>query len=289
MILSGINHQVTRRLAPLAVAALIVVAGWQAVSAQADDPVAATVNGETITRNEIMLALELVPAQFRNMPPEQLFQRIREQLIDIKLLAAKGAASGLDDDPRIAARVEFYAIRLTHDQYAREIVEKYLDEELLQESYEKFLENFPTAEERNISHILVATEEKAEVVAAELQSGADFAETARKFSVGPSAPKGGELGFLRREQVVPEFAEVAFALEDGAISEPVKTQFGWHVVTVSERRTPEPPELAVVEQRLRAEIADRLVADIAKQERQDAEIELFDMDEDFFAGVNAAP
>ncbi len=159
----------------------------------------------------------------------------------------------------------------------------------MQESYEKFLENFPTAEERNISHILVATEEKAEVVAAELQSGADFAETARKFSVGPSAPKGGELGFLRREQVVPEFAEVAFALEGGAISELVKTQFGWHVVTVSERRTPEPPELAVVEQRLRAEIADRLVADIAKQERQDAEIELFDMDEDFFAGVNAAP
>ncbi len=85
----------------------------------------------------------------------------------------------------------------------------------MQESYEKFLENFPTAEERNISHILVATEEEAEVVAAELQSGADFAETARKFSVGPSAPKGGELGFLRREQVVPEFAEVAFALEDG--------------------------------------------------------------------------
>ena len=69
----------------------------------------------------------------------------------------------------------------------------------------------------------------------------------------------------------------------------MKTQFGWHVVTVSERRTPEPPELAVVEQRLRAEIADRLVADVAKQERQDAEIELFDMDEDFFAGVNAAP
>ncbi|MDP6818343.1 MAG: hypothetical protein QF449_09940 [Alphaproteobacteria bacterium] len=90
MILSGINHQVTRRLAPLAVAALIVVAGWHAASAQADDPVAATVNGETITRNEIMLALELVPAQFRNMPPEQLFQRIREQADRYQITGGEG-------------------------------------------------------------------------------------------------------------------------------------------------------------------------------------------------------
>ena len=289
MILSGIDYHGARRLAPFAVVALILMAVWQPASAEADNPVAATVNGETITRTEILLAMELLPEQFRNMPPAQLFPLIRNQLIDIKLLAAKGAAAGLSDDPRIAARVDFYAMRLTHDYYARDIVKIYLDEELLQEGYQKFLKNFPKAEELKISHILVATEEEAEKVFAELESGAGFSETARSYSVGPSAPKGGELGFLRREQVVPEFAEAAFALEDGGISEPVKTQFGWHVITVTDRRTPEPPDFAQVEQKLRAEVADRLVADAAKQEREDAEIELFDLDEEFFAGVSVAP
>jgi len=289
MILSGFNHRGARWLVSIAVAALILVAGWQSAWAEDDSPVAATVNGETVTRTEILLALELLPAQFRSLPPEQLFPLIRNQLIDIKLLSAKGAEAGLREDPRITARVDFYAMRLAHDYYARDIVGKYLDEELLQEGYRKFLDNFPRTEELNISHILVATEEEAQEVVAELKSGADFYATARRYSVGPSAPQGGALGFLRREQVVPEFAEVAFALEDGEISEPVKTQFSWHVITASERRIPEPPEFSQVEQKLRAEIADRLVSDAAKQERQDAEIELFEMDEDFFDGETVAP
>lgn len=289
MILSGFDNLGARRLAPFAVAALIFFASWHAASAEADDHVAATVNGEAITRTEILLAMELLPAQFRGLPPAQLFPLIREQLIDIKLLAAKGVAAGLREDARIATRVDFYAMRLTHDYYARDIVSIYLDDELLQESYRKFLDNFPQAEELDISHILVASEEEAEKVVAELESGADFSATARSYSVGPSAPQGGQLGFLRREQVVSEFADAAFALEDGGISEPVKTQFGWHVITVSGRRIPEPPAFAEVEQKLRAEIADRLVADAAKQERESAEIELFDMDEDFFAGVTVAP
>ncbi len=289
MNLSGFNHCGVRRLVSIAGAAFILVAGWQSAWAEADNPVAATVNGETITRTEILLALELLPAQFRNLPSEKLFPLIRNQLIDIKLLSAKGAEAGLREDPRITARVDFYAMRLAHDYYARDIVGKYLDEELLQEGYQKFLENFPKTEELNISHILVATEEEAQEVVAELKSGADFSATARRYSVGPSAPQGGALGFLRREQVVPEFADAAFALEDGGISEPVKTQFGWHVITASERRIPEPPEFSQVEQKLRAEIADRLVSDAAKQERQDAEIELFEMDEDFFDGETVAP
>ena len=289
MILSGFSHRGARWLASVAVAVLIIIPNGQTAWAQDDNPVAATVNGETITRTEILLALELLSAQFRGMPPEKLFPLIREQLIDIKLLAAKGTEAGLRNDPRIVASVDFYAMRLAHDYYARDIVSKYLDDELMQESYQKFLEIFPEAEERNISHILVTTEEEAEKVVAELEGGAEFTATARSYSVGPSAPQGGALGFLRREQVVAEFAEAAFALEDGGISAPVQTQFGWHVITVSERRVPEPPEFAQVEQKLRAEIADRLVADAAKQEREDAEIELFEMDEDFFAGVTVAP
>ena len=222
MILSGFNYPGARRLASLAVVALIVVAGFHSALAKDDSPVAATVNGETISRTEILLALELLSAQFRSLPPEQLFPLIRNQLIDIRLLSTKGAEAGLREDLRVISRVDFYAMRLSHNYYVREIVGNYLDEELLQEGYQKFVENFPKSEEFNVSHILVATEDEAKKVAAELKSDAEFSATARRFFVGPSEPQGGALDFLRREQVVPEFTEIAFALEDGDISEPVK-------------------------------------------------------------------
>ncbi len=267
----------------------LVAANSRTVDAAEQDPIAATVDGEPITRTELLLALEFLPAQFRNLPAEQLFPLIREQLIDIKLLAKKGAEAGLADDPRVVARREFYAMRMIYDYYAADIVASYMTEDFLHESYEIFLENFPATEELKISHILVATEEEAERVVAVLDDGEDFATAARNYSVGPSAPKGGELGFIRREQVVPEFGDVAFSLEDGEVSDPVKTQFGWHIIRIAERRTLQPPSYAEMETRLRTEITDRLVSEAAAEARHTAEIELFDLDEDFFDGLTAAP
>lgn len=277
------------RLGRVGCVMVMAMALGQAAFAAGDDPVAATVNGEPITRTEILLALEIVPPNYRNLPPEQLFPLIREQLIDIKLLAAKGAEAGLAYDPRIVVRRDFYVLRLTYDYYAASIVAGIMTDDFLQESYQRFLENFPDSEERKISHILVAKQEEAEHVVAVLAGGADFAESARQYSVGPSAPQGGELGFLRREQMVPEFAEVAFALDDGEISAPVKTQFGWHVIRVAERHTLEPPSFAETEQRLRVEITDRLVSEAAKEARETAEIEYFELDEEFFAGATLKP
>ncbi|MBT5677606.1 MAG: hypothetical protein HOJ07_18105 [Rhodospirillaceae bacterium] len=289
MFLIGNFSSWARRLALIAGVTALLMAGLAGARAAEDEPIAATVNGEPITRTELLLALEFLPAQFRQMPAEQLFPLIREQLIDIKLLAKKGGEAGLADDSRILARREFYTMRLTYDYYAATIVKNYMTEDFLNESYEKFLENFPATEELKISHILVATEEEVEKVVEALEDGAGFAEAAREYSVGPSAPKGGELGFIRREQVVPEFGDAAFVLEDGEISEPVETQFGWHVIRVAERRTQQPPSFAEMETRLRAEITDRLVSEAAKELRETADIELFDIDDDFFAGVTVAP
>ena len=290
MILFGFSHRGARWLASVAVAVLIIIPNGQTAWAQDDNPVAAAVNGETITRTEILLAMELLSAQFRVMPPEKLFPLIRGQLIDIKLLAAKGTEAGLRNDPRIVASVNIFAMRHAYDYYARDIVSKYLDDELMQESHQKFLENISRGRRTQTSAISSSPpKRKPRKSWRNWKAAPNLPRLARSYSVGPSAPQGGVLGFLRREQVVAEFAEAAFALEDGGISAPIQTQFGWHVITVSERRVPEPPEFAQVEQKLRAEIADRLVADAAKQEREDAEIELFEMDEDFFASVTVAP
>jgi len=265
------------------------MAGGPPTAAEDKDPVAAIVNGETITRTEVLLAMELLAAQIQQLPPAQLYPLIRDQLIEIKLLAAKGATLDSRDTSLIDARVKFYEMRLRHDYYAREIVENHLDQELIDEGYQNLLDNYLQEEERRLSHILVATQEEAEDIFEKLKHGNDFAEVAQQYSIGPSARKGGDIGYVRRAQVVPEFAEVAFNLNDGEISDPVKTQFGWHVILVIERRVSEPPEFAQVEQKLRAEITERLVADAAKEERSRAEIELFDMDEHFFEGTELAP
>ena len=222
IILSGLNHPSARRLASSAVVALIPAPGWHSALDKDDSPVSATLNGETINRTEILFALELLPAQFRSLPPEQLFPQIYNHLIDIKLLFAKGAEAGLREDLRVISRVDLYAIRHSHDYYAREIIGNYLDEDLLQEVYQQFVKNYPKSDELNVSQILVTTTDKAEEIVANLKSGAKFSATAARFSVRPSASQGGAFGFLHREQKMPEFAEIAFALDDGEISEPVK-------------------------------------------------------------------
>jgi len=273
----------------IALVTALLLENGQIASAASDDPIAAMVNGEPITRTELLLALEFLPAQFRNLPGDQLYPLIRQQLIDIKLLAAKGAEAGFAEDPRITTRRDFYTMRLIYDYFAATIVQDYMTEEFLHESYANFLENFSGSEELKISHILVMTEEEAEKVVEILADGMDFAEAARRHSVGPSAPQGGTLGFIRRAQVVPEFAKAAFALEDGEISSPVKTQFGWHIIQVSERRSQKPPSFTEMEQKLRVEITDRLVSSAAKEARETAHIELFELNEDFFDGTTVAP
>jgi len=182
------------RASLIALVTALLTANGQVATAADDDPIAAMVNGEPITHTEILLALEFLPVQFRNLPGDQLYPLIRQQLIDIKLLAAKGAEAGYADDPRITVRRDFYTMRLIYDYYTTTIVQDYMTEEFLHESYDKFLENFPGAEELKISHILLATEEEAEKVFEILADGIDFAEAARGHSVGPSAAPGRRAG-----------------------------------------------------------------------------------------------
>ena len=148
------------RASLIALVTALLTANGQVATAADDGPIAAMVKGEPITRTEILLALEFLPAQFRNLPGDQLYPLIRQQLIDIKSLAAKGAEAGYADDPRITVRRDFYTMRLIYDYYATTIVQYYMTEEFLHESYDKFLENFPGAEELKISHILLATEDR---------------------------------------------------------------------------------------------------------------------------------
>jgi peptidyl-prolyl cis-trans isomerase C len=126
---------------------------------------------------------------------------------------------------------------------------------------------------------LLETEEDAKAVIAELKGGADFAETAKAKSTGPSADNGGDLGFFTKGRMVPEFSEAAFAMKVGEVSStPVQTQFGWHVIKVDDRRQAPPPSFEESVDQLRDEGARQIIAAELVSLREGLEIKTFNLD-----------
>ena len=148
----------------------------------------------------------------------------------------------------------------------------------------------PPVEEISARHILLETEEDALAVIASLQGGADFIELAAEKSIGPSADRGGDIGFFGRDNVVPEFADAAFALEPGQISEsPVQSEFGWHVIKVDERRAIAPPSFEEMRQQFVGEISQELIAEMLDELRDTTTVERFNMDGSPIAEPEAEP
>ena len=135
-----------------------------------------------------------------------------------------------------------------------------ITDEALEAAYNARFANAAAEEEYSAAHILVDTREEAEAVVARLEGGADFAETAKEISTGPSGPNGGDLGWFGIGMMVPEFETAVIALEVGQISEPVQTQFGWHVIILNDKRQKEAPTLDQVRDELAAQIQQEAIA-----------------------------
>ena len=239
------------------------------------DKIIATVNGDVITLGEVELAVEFLPKQFQSLPNTELIPLITEELIDIKLLSSYAINSGLVESAEIIRRRDFYEMRLIYDYFVRHIINENLTDEKLLKRYNLFIKNFVGNEEIKTSHILVSNEETAEAILVELAGGLDFSQAAKTYSKGPSASQGGDIGFITIDQVVPEFGAVVFKMEIGEISEPVKSQFGWHIIKILEKRTQEPPSYINIEETLKAQVADDLIRQEANRVRSSAKIEYF--------------
>lgn len=253
-------------------AALALVLATQA-QAQDASTVLATVNGTEITLGHLIAMRDRLPEQYKQLPDEVLYDGMLEQLIQQQVLAdaaradlARADAIGLENEERA-----FLAGRII-DRAASQP----LTDEALQTAYEETYGGLEPETEYNASHILVETEEEAAALILQLTDGADFGELAKENSTGPSGPNGGQLGWFGAGMMVPEFEAAVVALEPGAISEPVQTQFGWHVVKLNETRQKDAPPLdevrADLEQSLRTAAVDaeveRLTAE-ASIERSD--------------------
>lgn len=238
--------------------------------------VVATVNGTDITLGHVILMLERLPEQIRAAPDEQLFPGLVEQLVDQTLLAEQASGEGGEDPLEVRLLLENERRAALAMVEIRERIDGPVDEAALQEAYDTAFADFEPQPEYKASHILVETEEKATELLAEIEGGADFAETARTESTGPSGPSGGDLGWFGPGQMVPAFDEAVRAMEPGTVAGPVETQFGWHLIRLEETRMSAPPTLDEVrgelenqvrQDRLRKELAAlREAADIAVPE-----------------------
>ncbi len=243
------------------------------------DPVVATIDGDGIRLSEVIDSRSLLPQQYQSMQIEAMFPALVERLIDMRLVAGEARANGLADDPDVRRELAQIENQIISQVFLTRRIDAMVTEDLVQSRYDEHIAALTPDEEVSARLILLETEEDALAVIVSLQDGADFVELAAEKSIGPSADRGGDIGYFGRDNVVPEFADAAFALEPGQISEtPVQSEFGWHVIKVDDRRSIASPTLEEMREELVTEISQQLIAELIDGLRDAATIERFNMD-----------
>ena len=243
------------------------------------DPIIAKVNDRAIRQSDVQAAAETLPENARGMPPQVLLPMLLDQVIDGQALLIEARKMGLDKDPVVSRQMTDASDRALQSALIGREVGPTLSEAAIRARYDRDIAGKPGEEEVHARHILVADEAEAKKIIAELKKGGDFAALAKKYSTDPGGAQGGDLGFFRKEEMVPEFADAAFAMKAGEISPtPVHTQFGWHVIKLEERRTAPPPSFEQSHDQLRQKLIQEGVQAVIAKARADVKIERFNMD-----------
>jgi peptidyl-prolyl cis-trans isomerase C len=230
--------------------------------------------------SELEIAQQALPQQYRNMPLQAVFPALLDRIVDSKLVVQEGKKSKVTDDPAFKKRMAFVEDQVLQDFWIQREVARKVTPEKLQQRYEERLKSMPAEEEVHARHILVSTEDEAKALIAEIKKGAAFDKLAKEKSTDKaSGAEGGDLGWFKKSDMVKEFADAAFALNKGDLTEtPVKTQFGYHVIKVEDRRKAPPPAFEELADQLREEMAREAVTAQLDQLRSGAKIEKFNMD-----------
>ena len=244
--------------------------------ASASDPVIARVNGVDITQGDLALAEEDMGADMQATSPEAKRENLLSYLADIIMVTQAADKKNLGDNPDFKRRLAFLRNKLLMGYELQREAKTALTDEALHQTYDEAVRSMAGQEEVHARHILVEDENEAKSLLEQLKSGADFAALAKEKSKDPGAAEGGDLGYFTKDQMVPEFADVAFKMYPGQLSNPVKTQFGWHVIKVEDRRTKQPPEFDKVKDQIEAYLARKAQTDFITKLRQSAKVERLD-------------
>jgi peptidyl-prolyl cis-trans isomerase C len=259
----------------LAVAALLC-APAAAVQAQDADAVVARVNGTDIHQSDLAFAEEEIGNNMPQMAPEQKRDYLITYLGDVILLSQAAQQQKLDQNPDVQRRLTFDHNRVLMEALLQKAGEAAATDDAMHQVYQEAVKQMGNEEEVHARHILVPTEDEAKAIETELKNGADFATLAKEKSKDPGAADGGDLGYFTKDQMVPEFSEVAFKLDKGQVSDPVHTQFGWHIIKVEDKRIKPTPTFDQVKGQLTNYVAHRAQAQLVDSLRKDAKIERLD-------------
>ncbi len=233
--------------------------------------VAAVVNGEEITVDEVRAQAQKVP-QLAELPFEMIYPRLLESVINSRVMLHGAEKTGLENDPQVQEVLKIGREQVLAQAYMAKQLEALVTPEQLQQIYVHEIQNFERPEEVRARHILVKTEKEANDVLVQLNAGADFAMVAKQKSLDQTP--GGDLGYFKADEMIPAFSKPVFALKKGQLSKPINTPFGWHIVVVDDRRLAAPPAFEEVQEQLKSMFMEQHIPQVLEQERQKMNVEI---------------
>ncbi len=269
-----------RRTGLLAVGAALALALLPVAPLRAqDDPVVARVNGMEIRQSDLAMAEEDVGPQLQQlqqMPPEAKRDYLITYLADLLVVSKAAEDKKLGDSNEFKRKLALGRNKLLMESMLAAEAKTAVTDAAMRKVYEEATKQMTAEQEVHARHILVENEDEAKNILADLKKGGDFAAIAKEKSKDPGASEGGDLGYFSKDQMVPEFSETAFKLDKGQLSDPVKTQFGWHIIKVEDKRTKPVPEFDKVKDQIETYVSRKAQAEMIQKLRETAKVERLD-------------
>jgi peptidyl-prolyl cis-trans isomerase C len=260
-----------------------------AASAQSD-PVIAKVNGTEVKQSDLTAAEEELAGQLPPMAPDAKRDYLVTYVADMLLVAKAAEDKKLAETEDFKRKMANARSKLLMEALLQTEAKAAVTDEAMKKVYDEAIKQMAEEEEVSARHILVETEDEAKKILADLKKGADFLAIAKEKSKDPgSKESGGDLGFFGKDQMVPEFANAAFKLDKGQLSEPVKSQFGWHIIRLDDKRKKQPPQFDQVKDQIQTFVQRRAQAEMITKLRESAKIERLDAKPDAKPDANAKP
>jgi peptidyl-prolyl cis-trans isomerase C len=273
-----------RRTGFLAAALGLLLAAAGPVVAQDKDPLIAKVNGTEIHQSDLAVAEEEA-GQLPPMSPDAKKDYLVQFMADMILVSKAAEAKKMGDGADFKRKIAFARNKLLMEQLLQSVGKEALTDEATHKVYDDAVKQLGEQQEVHARHILIRAapgddkagkeaEDKIKAVIERLKKGEDFVKVASEVTEDPSGKaNGGDLGYFSKEQMVPEFSDTAFKLEKGQISEPVKTQFGWHVIKVEDKRAKAVPKFEEVKPQIESYVTRKAQAELVTKLRAEAKIE----------------
>ncbi|MCB1380848.1 MAG: peptidylprolyl isomerase [Alphaproteobacteria bacterium] len=243
-----------------------------------EDKVIAIVNGHEIRTSEVQMATDDIIGQLPDLPPKLRYPFVVEYLIERHLLAQYAVKEGIAETDEYKRRLALYQAKALRDAYFYQTLRPQVTEDQIRAVYDEEAAKLVQTERVRARHILVGSEKEASDILARLNKGENFADLAKQYSLDGSKDYGGDLGYFTAPEMVPEFSKAAFSLKAGEVSKPVKTDFGWHIIKLEDRKMGVAQPYDQVKSAIRNVLLRKKVQDTMEKIRGASKVEIVDED-----------